>query len=170
MVTMSSQTRLVLVLMFPHLFKTLLDTDLNLGVWGWRPPKNNIINCFFMSKYLYLLVALLLLVGCHSADISSYTSKSDNQLTTISKYDSIIYRDSIYIYDRDTIKYVYKQRDNYHVKQYHDTIYKIYHDTIYSTNIQKKECSSSHERVDHPYFWIIFVSLLILIFIYKKFK
>ena len=123
-----------------------------------------------MSKIIYLLLVLLLLVGCHSSNVSSYVGKSDTTIVTISKHDSIIYRDSIYIYDRDTIKYVYKQRDNYHLKQYHDTIYKIYHDTIYTTNIQNKECSSSHDRVDYPYFWIILLLLLILVFIFKKFK
>ena len=123
-----------------------------------------------MLKYLYFLLVLLLLVGCRSSEVFSYCSKSDTTITTISKYDSIIYRDSIFIYDRDTIKYVYKQRDNYHVKHHHDTIYKIYHDTIYTTNIQNKAYNSAHERDYHPLFWIIVVLLIILLFIYKKFK
>ena len=127
-----------------------------------------------MSKYLYLFLILLLLVGCRSSDVSSYVSKSDTTILTISKYDSIIYRDSIYIYDRDTIKYVYKQRDNYHVKQHHDTIYKIYHDTIYIANSYSS--SSKLPRSTSIYDYKILcaaltiVIVLILVFMYKKFK
>lgn len=130
-----------------------------------------------MSKYLYSLLVLLLLVGCRSSEVFSYCSKSDTTITTISKYDSIIYRDSIYIYDRDTIKYVYKQRDNYHVKQHHDTIYKIYHDTIYLANVNSSNSKLLHRL--HGFSTIsvapvltiaILLLLIILLFIYKKFK
>lgn len=117
---------------------------------------------------------MLLLVGCRSADISSYVSKSDTSIITISKYDSIIYRDSIYIYDRDTIKYVYKQRDNYHVKQHHDTIYKVYHDTIYiansySSSSKLQRCTSYNDNKLLCAALTISI-ILILVFIYKKFK
>lgn len=127
-----------------------------------------------MSKYLYFLLVLLLFVCCRSSEVFSYCSKSDTTIKTISKYDSIIYRDSIFIYDRDTIKYVYKQRDNYHVKHHHDTIYKIYHDTIYLANSysssSKLQRSTSHNDNKLLCAALTIVIVLILLFIYKKFK
>lgn len=125
-----------------------------------------------MSKIIYLLLVLFLF-GCRSADISSYISKSDTTIQTKSKVDTIMYSDSIYVYDRDTIMYVYRQRYNYHVKHHHDTIYKVFRDTIYAKNIHERKLSSLidfDERYDYSLFWIIVVLLVILLFIYKKIR
>lgn len=122
-----------------------------------------------IRSILYMLV-LLCLCSCRSADISSYVSKSDTTYIHTINHDSIHRIDSVFIYQNDTTRVVYKSRNNYIYKVSKDTLYKVVRDTIYSTNIQNKDCSSSHERDDHPYFWIFVVVLFILLFIYLKRK
>ena len=116
------------------------------------------------------LVGLLSLCSCRSSDVFHYVSNNDTTHIHTINHDSIHTIDSVYIYHNDTTHVVYKSRNNYIYKVSKDTLYKVVRDTIYLSNIQNKEFSSSHERSDHPYFWIIVVLLLVLLFIFKKFK
>lgn len=116
------------------------------------------------------LILLLCLCSCRSADISHYVSMSDTTYIHTINHDSIHTTDSVFVYQNDTTRVVYKSRNNYIYKISKDTLYKVVRDTIYTTNIQNKDCISPHERDGHPLFCIIVVSILILLFIYKKFK
>ena len=123
-----------------------------------------------IRSILYMLVVLLCLCSCRSSHISSYVSQSDTTYIHTINHDSIHTTDSVYIFQNDTTCVVYKSRNNYIYKVSKDTLYKVLRDTIYTTNIQKSALSSARSAREFPYFCIIVVSILILVFIYKKFK
>ena len=118
-----------------------------------------------------MLVVLLCLCSCRSADISHYVSTSDTTYIHTINHDSIHTTDSVYIYQNDTTRFVYKSRNNYIYKVSKDTLYKVLRDTIYIKNDNSKlQRSTSHNDNKVLCASLTIAILLILLFIYKKFK
>ena len=136
-----------------------------------------------MKKVIIILLAVLL-AGCKTKEMAVdrtdtlYINKvqSDSFYQTRIEFDSIFFRDSIFVYANDSIrvKEVWKFRDRTSVK--HDTVYKdrFYTDTIYRTKkdyqVVKEELTKWQKiKLDCGEFFLVMAVVLLVAMILPLF-
>lgn len=119
------------------------------------------------SCFLWIIVAIFALSACKAQKEYIYQEVRDTAYMTKIRYDSIYFRDSIWIYG-DTVKEIH-WREKYILKN--DTIYKVKverNDSIvYLDKVKYK--TSGYDRFCRYGFWILAL-LLILIVAWKIIK
>ncbi len=136
-----------------------------------------------MKKVIIILLAVLL-AGCKTKEMvvdhtdTLYINKvqSDSFYQTRIEFDSIFFRDSIFVYANDSIrvKEVWKFRDRTSVK--HDTVYKdrFFTDTIYRTkkdyHVVKEELTKWQKiKLDCGEFFLVMAVVLLVAMILPLF-